>query len=222
MNSLKAIYLSILFILLSMPAFAAETVLVPDLAKVPQSEAWTVLNRKAAFDARQGSVYFNAEAETGIAWLNTTDIGEGVIEVDLKGNDVKDKSYLGIAFRGQNEKTYEAVYFRPFNFKAPDSLHRSHSVQYIAEPAYPWERLRQEHPGKYENTVTPAVNPNEFFHVKIVLENPRLRVYVNNSEEPTLAVESLATQKSGWVGFWMGKNADGTFKNLKITPIQQK
>ncbi|MFI3223203.1 MAG: hypothetical protein QX191_09225, partial [Methylococcaceae bacterium] len=81
MNSLKAIYSSILIILLSMPAFAAETGLVPDLAKVPQSEAWTVHNRKAAFDARQGSVYFNAEAETGIAWLKTTDIGEGVIDV---------------------------------------------------------------------------------------------------------------------------------------------
>jgi hypothetical protein len=42
-------------------------------------------------------------------------------------------------------------------------------------------------------------------------------VYVDNASEPTLVVDDLASQKSGWVGFWMGKNAEGTFKNLQIT-----
>ena len=219
MNCLKETYLSAIFILFSAPLFAAETMIAPDLAKVPQSEEWTVHNRKATFitDALQGSIYFDAQPEAGIAWLKNTNISDGVIEVDLKGNDVKDKSYIGIAFRGQNEKTYEAVYFRPFNFKAPDTPHKSHAVQYIAEPDYPWEKLRKENPGKYENAVTPAVDPNEFFHLKIVLEKPWVRVYVNNALKPTLEVESLVKQKSGWVGFWIGKNADGAFKNLTIT-----
>jgi len=37
-----------------------------------------------------------------------------------------------------------------------------------------------------------------------------------------LTVDSLATQKRGWVGFWIGKNAGGVFKNLKITTTDKE
>lgn len=221
MSRITIIYSSILISLLTISSCAINTAVVPNLATITQSELWTAHNRKASYimNSGQGSVYFETNPLTGVVWSKDLVIGDGVIEVDMKGKDVKDKSYLGIAFRGQDENTYEAVYFRPFNFNASDPIRKNHAVQYEAEPNFPWDKLRKEQPEKYEHFLTPSVNPNEFFHVKILLDKSHIRVYVNGSAEPTLAVDSLSTQKSGWVGFWIGKNADATFKNLKVIPV---
>ncbi|MCX7098361.1 MAG: hypothetical protein NTV43_10715 [Methylococcales bacterium] len=219
MKSLTKRYLTVLCITFSVSSCALESAKTLEAAKVAASGDWVVHNRTATFskDDPAGTVYFAGQAKPGVAWLKNSNFSEGVIEADIKGNDVKDKSYVGIAFRGIDEKTYEAVYFRPFNFNAPDELHKSHAVQYESEPDNSWEKLRKQQPGAYERAISPAVNPNEFFHVKVVAEAGQVSVYVNNAAEPTLSVASLAKQKSGWVGVWMGNNADGTFKNLKIT-----
>lgn len=216
----KTKVLSVLCMALAVSSCATESTLSTVSAPLLSSENWQVHNRQATFSKIDGTdqVYFAEQAKPGVAWLKNTVLAEGVIEADIKGRDLKDKSYIGIAFRGVDEKTYEAVYFRPFNFNAPDQLHKSHAVQYESEPNHSWEKLRKEQPGKYEFALTPAVDPNGFFHVKVVLANPQVRVYVNHATEPTLVVDSLASQKSGWVGFWMGNKADGTFKNLTITP----
>jgi CubicO group peptidase (beta-lactamase class C family) len=119
-----------------------------------------------------------------------------------------------LAFHGLNDSTYDAVYFRPFNFK---NLERSnHSVQYISHPKYTWYKLREENPGKYENTVKPIPNPEEWFHAAIVVEYPIVKVFLNNSEEPSLTINQLSTRISGKIGFWVGNNSEGYFKNLKI------
>ena len=226
MKLLKNNVLSLLLLLFSATASSGERIVfVPDLAKITQPAEWTVHNRTATFikDQQQGSVSFDAQPEAGIAWLKNNLIGSEnlTIEVDLKGSDEKDKSYLGIAFNGQDEKNYEAVYFRPFNFNAADPMRKSHAVQYIAEPDHPWEQLRKDQPGSYENAISPPVNPNEFFHLKMILNKQQLRVFVNNATEPTLTVERLTADKTGWIGFWMGKNSAGAFKNLTIAPAIQ-
>lgn len=224
MNHLKLSCVSVLFVLCSAPAFATEPVITPDLAKITQSSEWSMHNRSATFvkDQQQSSVSFDARSDMGVAWLKNVDLTDGVIEVDVKGSDTKDKSFVGIAFRGQDEKTYERVFFRPFNFQATDAEHKNHAVQYAAEPDYPWFKLRDEMPGKYESALSPMVNPNEYFHVKIVLEKKQVQVFVNNAKESTLSVEGLGKAEKGWIGFWMGKNSPGSFKNLIITPAVQK
>jgi len=55
----------------------------------------------------------------------------GTIEVDLKGTSTKQRSFLGVVFNAIDDRTFEGVYFRPFNFKATDPVNRR-SVQYIA------------------------------------------------------------------------------------------
>jgi hypothetical protein len=218
MALLKTALLSTLWCL-GFNSFCNAETISPNLADVGKTQDWVIHQRTPTIvdDHKQPLLSFDEQPEAGIAWLKTVDMSDGVIEVDLKGRDVKDKSYLGVAFRGIDAKTYQAVYFRPFNFKAVDPVRKSHAIQYIAEPAYPWEKLRQDFPGKYENFVSPLPDPNGFFHVKIVLEQAHIRVYLNNATEATLAVDSLVPQKSGWVGLWVGKNADGQFKNLSIT-----
>jgi len=61
----------------------------------------------------------------GVAWLKDLLLSEGTIEFDAKGRDVMQKSFIGIAFHGIDNETYETIYFRPFNFQSSDSARRS-------------------------------------------------------------------------------------------------
>ncbi|WP_207532742.1 family 16 glycoside hydrolase [Desertivirga arenae] len=162
------------------------------------------------------AVYLDGDEGEGIAWIKGQKFSEGTIEVDLKGKDVFQKSFLGIAFHGQNDSTYDAIYFRPFNFRTTDSVRRIHAVQYIAHPTYPWKKLRDEQNGKYEKAVEPAPDPNQWFHARILIEANNVSVYVNNKKEPVLSVQKLNNRSSGKIGLWVGDGADGSFANLII------
>jgi hypothetical protein len=83
------------------------------------------------------------------------DFETGVIELELKGKSVRGRSFLGVAFNVIDDKTFEAVYFRPFNFKAEGEF-RDRAVQYISWPANTWENLRKHRTGQFENAVSPC------------------------------------------------------------------
>jgi len=60
----------------------------------------------------------------------------GTIEFDVKGKDVQGQSFVGLAFHGLDNSTYDAIYLRPFNFRTEDKLRKIHAVQYISHPVY--------------------------------------------------------------------------------------
>ena len=101
-----------------------------DLAERLASGKLKVVNREAT--ALQGSpagVHLSAKAGNGLAWIDGSDFAEGTIEVDIRGRDVPQQSFVGIAFHGKDDTTYEAVYLRPFNFRATDPVRHDHAVQ---------------------------------------------------------------------------------------------
>jgi hypothetical protein len=94
-------------------------------------------------------------------------------------------------------------------------------VQYISQPDYPWQVLREKFSGKYEKAVIPAPGGNDWFHAKIVIKYPHVTVYVNGNKEPSLNVDQLNKRTSGKIGLWVGNNSDGDFANLQITAENQ-
>ena len=112
---------------------------------------------------------------------------------------------------------YDAIYFRPFNFRAEDPVRRSHAVQYISSPIYMWQKLRTEHPGKYENAVNPVPDPNDWFHVRVVVASPNVSVFVGDAKEPSLVVSQLSERRKGLTGLRVD-NFGGDFANFKIVP----
>lgn len=152
----------------------------------------------------------------GLVWLKNKKFKTGTIEVDLKGEDIFQKSFLGIAFNGQNDSTYEAVYFRPFNFHALDSVRKIHAVQYVAHPKFTWKHLREFRNGEFEKGIKNAPNPNGWFHAKIVVLPNTVTVFVDNSEEPALEINRLSLKKNRRVGLFLGDNSGGEFQNLRI------
>ena len=101
----------------------------------------------------------SANRIAGLALPVGVEFATGVIELDLKGKNVPAESFLGVVFNVVDEKRFEGVYFRPFNFKAADELRRGHSVQYIAWPENTWEKLRKAKPGQFEKPVDPVPDP---------------------------------------------------------------
>ena len=188
--------------------------ITPDLSTINTPKAWEIHNRIVTYVEADHAVHFNAQNGDGLAWLKDIEFENGIVELDIKGTDVRGRSFVGLAFHGLDKETYDAIYFRPFNFKSPER--KGHAVQYISHPEKTWSFLRTNFPEQYENPVTPVPEPIDWFHAKIVIEYPNVKVYVNNSEIPSLEIKQLSNRKKGWIGLWAGNNSDGSYKNLII------
>jgi hypothetical protein len=152
---------------------------------------------------------------SGIAWLKGVEFSTGTIELDLRGQDVFQRSFIGIAFHGVDSATYDVVYFRPFNFRAEDPERKIHAVQYMTLPDNPWSKLRSEQNGIFEKAVIPAPAATDWFHAKIEVTKEEIIVFVNNSTTPSLKVKKLNNRTTGQIGLW-NEGLDGQFANLVI------
>ena len=201
-----------LMVMATICLLAQNNEVMPDLSNFNDTTLWVAFNRTANYD---NGLHLNSNPGDGFLRLNNFEFKNGRIELDIRGRDEQGRSFVGLVFHGANDSTYDAIYFRPFNFKNPER--NGNSVQYISHPEFTWSILREEFPGKYENPVIPVPDPNEWFHVTIIIKKPVVEVYVNNSEMSSLKVEALSPQESGWIGLWVGNNSEGYFRNFKIT-----
>jgi hypothetical protein len=177
---------------------------------------YIAVNRTVSPGTEVGSVHLNEAEGSGIAWIKGEHFSYGVIEFDVKGKDVMQQSFVGFAFHGLNDTTYEAVYFRPFNFRSADHARKAHAVQYIANPKYDWPKLRADFPNKYEQPVYPSPDPNDWFHVRITVEKNKVSVYVNMNNEPSLVVFPLVPLLGEQIGYWVGNGSAGDWRNVLI------
>lgn len=194
-----------------------------DLASIDDPRAWKHANIEAKYGEMNGrriaylqSLADSANGIVGLALPNGVTFDTGTIELDLKGRSVRGRSFLGVAFNVIDERTFEAVYFRPFNFRA-EAPYRGRAVQYISWPANTWEFLRKTFPGTFENAIDPAPDPDDWFHARIEVTSTQVRVFVGGAKEACLTVARLAT---GHVPRPMGlfvDSADGFYSNVKVT-----
>ncbi len=209
-------------LLATLPVTAQKKAITPDLSKLAAGRGWKVHNRTVTAlneDGKQG-VRFDEKEGDGVAWLEGVKFGDGTLEFDVRGKDVLQRSFVGLAFHGVDAQTFDAIYLRPFNFRSTDLVRRIHAVQYIAHPTFTWNKLRTEKPEQYEKGITPAPDPNAWNHVRIVVASPKVSVFINDNNAPSLVVDKLSERREGWVGFWVGTTAGGDFANLRITPAK--
>ena len=216
--SSKLLFSSGLIFIASVSFSQTKNIQSVDLRGMVERKEIEVVNRSLSQvknDSRTG-IHLDEKEGDGVAWLKGIQFSNGTLELDVKGRDVQGQSFVGLAFHGLDNKTYDAIYLRPFNFKAEDKARKSHCVQYIAHPVYTWNKLREEFPGKYEQPVEPAPDPNSWVHVRVVVASPKISVFINNNTQASLAVDKLSQRTNGSVGFWVGNGSDGDFANLKV------
>ena len=163
-----------------------------------------------------------AEDAQTLAIVPGVSFHDGTIEIDVAGSPRQGaiggaRGFVGIAFRVQrNPLRYECFYLRPTNGRAGDQLRRNHSAQYVSEPDWPWNRLRQESPGVYESYVD--LMPGEWTKVKVVVAGTDARLYVHGAEQPCLVVRDLKLGDSeGGIALWIGPGTEAHFADLRVT-----
>jgi hypothetical protein len=192
-----------------------------DIAERLTAGKLRAVNREVtALQGNPRGVHVTEKAGPGVVWIEGTDFAEGTIEVDVRGRDVQQQSFVGIAFHRSDDNTYEAVYLRPFNFRAEDPARRQNAVQYIAAPEYDWPRLRKEFPGEFENPVDASVTPTDWVPLRIVVKGATIQVLVGAVKAATLEVRKLGRHDRGAIGLWVGNNSDGDFANVRVTTMK--
>jgi hypothetical protein len=190
-----------------------------DLAERLTTGKLRVVNRQITrLSATSGAVHLSAGENVGLAWVDGTEFREGTIELDVRGKDVFQQSFVGVAFHAKNDTTYESVYIRPFNFRATDPARHQHAVQYMTVPEFDWPLLRERFPEEFENPINATLSPTDWVPLRIVVRGSRVEVFVGQVANVTLEVRKLGTLDRGLVGLWVGNTSDGDFANLRITP----
>ena len=192
-----------------------------NLAERLSARTLRVVNREASrLQDRADGIHLTENAGNGIAWLEGSDFAQGTIEVDVRGRDLLQRSFLGIAFHRTDDNTYESVYLRPFNFRATDPDRHQHAVQYMASPDYDWPRLRKEFPEEFENPVDASIAPTSWVPLKVIVKSKTIEIHVGPVKTPSLEVRKLGQGDRGLIGLWVGNGSDGDFANLRITPLK--
>ncbi len=147
---------------------------------------------------------------------------DGTIELDVAGAPRPDappdsRGFVGVAFRaGERGEWCELFYLRPTNARSEDQLRRNHSVQYASHPDFPWHRLREESPGKYESYTD--LEPGTWTRMRIVIAGATARLHVNGAEQPCLVVgDRKRGAGPGRIALWAHVETDAYFGTLAVS-----
>jgi hypothetical protein len=200
--------------LMAIHSFGQEQV---NLADKLQNKKIKAVNRTITlYGDNMNAVEMDAKDNDGLGILEGIEFDTGTIEIDLLGENNPGKSFIGIAFNIQNDDTFEAVYFRPFNFVAEEQIRKDHMVQYIFHPEFTWRKLRDERTGEFEDEISSPPDPDDWFKATIRITDDKVEVYVNEILKPVLSVDRLTSAKSNKIGIWTGYGSSGRFRNLVL------
>jgi len=140
----------------------------------------------------------------------------GTIEFDAKGIGCSNKNLLGIAFHAQDNSVYDAIYFKPYEYR-PDGYERgAHAVAYAAHPFGGLKKWRASKSVQYEKPICSAPNDDGWFHVKVRVTKSKVQVYINQQQNAILEVSKLNHFESGYVGLFAGNGSNNRFANVVI------
>jgi hypothetical protein len=206
--------LVIVFLCMTILSFGQQKI---NLATAFQEQQIKAVNRTLSiYEKHPEAVEMNAAEGDGLGILKQIAFETGTIEVELLGENNPGRSFIGIAFNIQDEETFEAIYFRPFNFVATEQARKDHMVQYVNHPEYTWYKLREERTMEFENEIPAPPDPDAWFKAIIKVSEKHVAVFMDEDADPVLKVERLATLKSQKIGLWTGHGSSGRFRNLSI------
>ena len=192
-----------------------QTIELADLYKKGQLKP---VNREVKIVSSDSGAYLKIaqSKKEGLVWLPFKDFKNGTIEIQMRGKDVFQRSFIGIAFHRADDSTYDAVYCRPFNFSVKDSIRRIHAVQYISHPDFTWDRLRKQSNAVFEKEIINPPDPNGWFTMKLVIEGATVKAFINNAVQPSFTVQKLSSASQGKIGLFTADSSGGDFKTIRI------
>ncbi len=166
------------------------------------AEKWDFKPDKVKFSTEKNTPLMQIMADAGNVLAKDFDFKSGTIEFDVKPGNT-----MTFFFRYQDAKETECFYLRMA--RAGDSL-ATEGVQYAPylDGVLMWDTYVE-----YQSNA--AFAKDAWNHIKLVISDAQMRMYVNSPDQPTLEVEHLAgNTERGTLGF----GGDMTVKNLVVRP----
>ncbi len=216
---MKSTFLFLTYLLVTVFSLAQNNVL--DLVKLQKENKLIAVNRSVSLvnDADGEYLKVSEDKDQGLVWLPINTFKTGKIVVEMRGKDIAQRSFIGVAFHTKNDSTYDAVYCRPFNFHSTDSVKRIHAVQYVSHPFYTWKYLRDNRNAEFEKEIKNAPDPNGWFEMTLKINKTTVEVFINNSVNPVLSISKLSSIDNGKIGLYVGDNSGGDFRKITIKAI---
>lgn len=182
-----------------------------------------IINRKLSVEKDGGGSFLRLSQDKGegLVLLPASNFKEGSISVLLRGKNINQQSFIGLAFNIQNDSTFEAVYCRPFNFFATDSVRKIHAIQYVSHPAHPWKTLREKENAVFEKEIVNPPNPDNWFKLTLRIRQDSVFAYINDASKPALKVTRLQLTGNGQIGLFVANNSGGDFRYVEISGVNK-
>jgi len=183
------------FILMFLSFINAQETVVPF-----NSENWQIFSGKVV-------EHMGRQSLMGSAALTEVEFENGIIEFDISVTG--QRSYPGIRFRVQSRADAENVYIRPHIIGVSQD-----ALQYT--PIFNNEACWQLYNG--DGFTSGIEMPlNEWVHVKLEVSGSQARVYIGDTNKPTLKIDCLKHgQSKGGIALTSPPNGSAYFSNFKI------
>lgn len=171
-------------------------------------DSWDVKAENFAFTTYKGkpSLYL----EKGAAILKDVAFKNGIISYDVSFN--QGRKFAMIQFRHRDSKNYEEFYLRAHQSGNPDAM------QYT--PVFNGVSGWQLYHGK-GYSASYNYNFKEWMHVKLVIQNNKMDVFLNDMSQPILHVHDLKRDPiTGGIGFY-SLLGGAYYANLTYQEIEQ-
>jgi metal-dependent amidase/aminoacylase/carboxypeptidase family protein len=128
----------------AMAALAVPVVVLSSVGSANAATAerrWQVVNRALTplTDGPRSGIHLDEAAGDGVAWLTGAEIGDGVIELDVRGKDVFQRSFVGVPIEKAGAATSAAlpgaVMERRLAAAAPRLIELRHDLHQHPEPS---------------------------------------------------------------------------------------
>ncbi len=162
--------------------------------------------------------------ENTYAKLKNSSFHNGVIEVKVLSRLLEDapdfaRGFIGIAFRiSEDDTKFESLYVRPTNGRnCDDPIRKMRGCQYFSYPTYTFDYFRENSITDYEASAD--IDLNEWINLKAVINNSKVSLYINDSEQASLVVQDMKHGDflKGGIGLFVDIGTEAFFKDLKIT-----
>ncbi len=168
-------------------------------------EAWTATDSIRFLNHLDlPSLYINR----GVALLQGAALENGVLELDAAASDTT--NFMGLVFRAANPRFSNVIFLRPGESGTEESVQYGPAFNSLGVA---W----QVYHGEGANAVVELAR-NRWIHLRLELEGPVARLYVDSATTPTLIVPRVVTSGGTALGVWTGAFGRGAyFSRIRYT-----
>ncbi|HEX7918262.1 MAG TPA: hypothetical protein VF454_02615 [Gemmatimonadales bacterium] len=191
-------------------ALLVASPLAAQMVTVPLAPSgWTATDSVRSIDhLGRPSLYMRR----GVALATGAAMENGTLELDLAATDTT--TFLGIVFRAASPRFSNVIFLRPGSSGTIESVQYGPALNNlgVAWQVYHFDGAN----------ATAEVPRNRWIHLRLELDGPDARLFLDTATTPTLVVPRVVRTDGAGLGLWAGPFGRGAYySNIRYTPRAQ-